>query len=151
MKAEGQRRRSLAVLCSLSGYSRQAYYQHIHAAQKEAFQSELIIQQALLIRKTQKKVGTRKLLLMMNGFFKAHQIEMGRDAFFELLGQHGLLVRKTRRSKPRTTWSDHWLRKYPNLIKDFIPTAPNQLWVSDITYIHAAETFAYRGSGSRLC
>ncbi|MEJ7830570.1 MAG: IS3 family transposase [Segetibacter sp.] len=143
MKAEGQRRRSLAVLCSLSGYSRQAYYQHIHAAQKEAFQSELIIQQALLIRKTQKKVGTRKLLLMMNGFFKAHQIEMGRDAFFELLGQHGLLVRKTRRSKPRTTWSDHWLRKYPNLIKDFIPTAPNQLWVSDITYIHAAETFAY--------
>lgn len=143
MQAEQQHPRSLGVLCSLSGYSRQAYYQHIDAIQKEALQSELIIQQVLLIRETQKKVGARKLLLMMKDFFKAHQIEMGRDAFFELLREHQLLVRKTRRSKPRTTWSDHWLRKYPNLIRDFIPTAPNQLWVSDITYIHAADTFTY--------
>ncbi len=143
MKAEQQHRRSLSVLCSLSGYSRQAYYQHIHAVQNEALQLELIIQQVLRIRKTQKKVGARKLLLMMNSFFKDHQVEMGRDAFFELLRGHQLLVRKTRRSKPRTTWSDHWLKKYPNLIRDFIPTAPNQLWVSDITYIHVAKTFAY--------
>ena len=134
---------SLGVLCSLSGYSRQAYYQHLHAVQKEALQTELIIQQVVRIRKTQKRVGTRKLLLMMDRFFKEHHILMGRDAFFELLRDYGLLIRKTRRSKPKTTWSDHWLRKYPNLIRAFIPTAANQLWVSDITYIHLSGSFAY--------
>jgi putative transposase len=131
------------VLCSLSGYSRQAYYQHLQAVQKEALQVELIIQQVVRIRTTQKKVGTRKLLLMMQPFFTAHQLQIGRDAFFDLLREHGLLIRKNRRSKPMTTWSDHWLRKYPNLIRGFIPVAANQLWVSDITYIHLADSFAY--------
>ena len=37
--------------------------------------------------------------------------------------------------KPRTTDSTHGLPTFPNIVKDFIPTAPNQLWVSDITYI----------------
>jgi putative transposase len=143
LKTEQQHPRSLRVLCSLSGYSRQAYYQHLHAVQKEALQTELIVQEVLRIRTTQKKVGARKLLHMMQEFFSAHQLQIGRDAFFDLLREQGLLIRKNRRSKPRTTWSDHWLRKYPNLIKAFVPIAANQLWVSDITYIHLAEGFAY--------
>jgi transposase InsO family protein len=101
------------------------------------------VQEVVRIRKTQQKVGARKLLLMMQPFFEAHQLQIGRDAFFDLLREQGLLIRKTRRSKPKTTWSDHWLRKYPNLIKAIIPTAANQLWVSDITYIHLADSFAY--------
>lgn len=43
------------------------------------------------------------------------------------------MIRKRKR-KIYTTNSSHWLRKYSNLMKNFIPTAPNQLWVSDITY-----------------
>ena len=30
--------------------------------------------------------------------------------------------------------SQHWFRKYPNLIVNIVPTRPNQIWVSDITY-----------------
>jgi putative transposase len=131
------------VFCSLSGYTRQAYYQHIHTLQKEAFQSELIIQEVLRIRKTQKKVGARKLLVMMEDFLRTHHLPIGRDAFFGLLREQGLLIRKTKRSKPQTTWSNHWLKKYPNLIRDFIPVAATQLWVSDITYIHVGASFAY--------
>jgi transposase InsO family protein len=127
----------------LSGYSRQAYYQQIKTVQREVLQSELIIQEVLRIRIQQKKVGTRKLMIMMNVFFDAHHIPMGRDSFFELLRTSGLLIRKTRRSQPQTTWSAHWLKKYPNLIRDFIPIAANQLWVSDITYITLADAFAY--------
>ena len=37
--------------------------------------------------------------------------------------------------KPRTKDSTHGLPVFPNLIKDYIPLAPNRLWVSDITYI----------------
>ena len=59
---------------------------------------------------------------------------MGRDRFEALIDRYGLKL-KQRIRKPRTTDSTHGLTVYPNLVKDFIPTAPNQLWVSDITYI----------------
>lgn len=59
---------------------------------------------------------------------------IGRDRFCRILYEYGLKVRMRIR-KPRTTDSSHGLPTYPNLIKDFIPTAANQQWVSDITYI----------------
>ena len=70
---------------------------------------------------------------MLQPFFNEHKIKMGRDALFNLLYINHLLVRKRKR-KISTTNSYHRFRKYPNLIKAFIPKAINQLWVSDITY-----------------
>jgi len=131
------------MLCSLLGYSRQAYYQHLRIEERDALQQDLLLQEVLRIRKTQKRIGTRKLLIMMNSFMLHHSISIGRDAFFEMLNNQGLLVRRRKRSKPQTTFSSHWLRKYQNLIVGFVPTGPNQLWVSDITYIHLEEGFAY--------
>jgi transposase InsO family protein len=71
-----------------------------------------------------------------------HQIKMGRDALFNLLSANNMLVRRRKRYI-QTTQSSHWLRKYPNLIRDFVPTAPNQLWVSDITYWKIQDTHVY--------
>lgn len=79
----------------------------------------------------------------MNMFLTQHGFQIGRDAMFELLSERGLLVRKRRRSGCVTTFSKHRFKKYPNIIRDFIPIAPNQLWVSDITYIHLENGFAY--------
>lgn len=135
--------RSIQTLCSLLGYSRQAFYKYVKHAEKEALQHDLILQEVLRIRKTLKRLGTRKLLFKMEGFMREHHIEIGRDAMFDLLATHKLLIRKRKRRVPVTTFSDHWMRKYPNLIVDFIPTAPNQLWVSDITYITLKDDFAY--------
>lgn len=135
--------RSISMLCSLFGYSRQAYYQFRHEAEKEALQHDLILQQMLTIRKSQKRIGTRKLFFMMTDFMQQHHIKIGRDSLFNLLATHKLLVRRRKRRIPITTFSDHWMHKYPNLIVDFIPTAPNQLWVSDITYICLMNDFAY--------
>lgn len=59
---------------------------------------------------------------------------LGRDRFATVVDKYGLKVRRKVR-KPRTTDSRHGLPSYPNLIKTFIPCGPNQLWVSDITYI----------------
>lgn len=72
-----------------------------------------------------------------------HRISMGRDSFFELLREQHLLVRKRKCRKPRTTFSCFWMHRYPNLAKDFIPTGPNQLWASDITYLAIGEDFGY--------
>ena len=79
----------------------------------------------------------------MNTFLLQHDFHIGRDAMFELLSERCLLVRKRRRSGCVTTFSKHRFKKYPNIIRDFIPIAPNQLWVSDITYIHLKQGFAY--------
>jgi putative transposase len=135
--------RVIQKLCSLLGYSRQAFYKFVKQSEKEALQHDLILQEVLKIRKTLKRLGTRKLLFKMEGFMREHHIEIGRDAMFDLLATHKLLIRKRKRRVPVTTFSDHWMRKYPNLIVDFIPTAPNQLWVSDITYITLKDNFAY--------
>lgn len=59
---------------------------------------------------------------------------IGRDRFCRIIDENGLKVRQRVR-KPRTTDSTHGLPTYPNLIKNYIPSSSNQLWVSDITYI----------------
>jgi len=127
----------------LLGYSRQAYYQHKKQSEKESLQHDLLINKVLIIRISQKRLGGRKLLDRLVPFMQEHQISIGRDAFFNLLSERKLLVRRRKRNKPITTFSDHWMRKHPNLIEGFYPTAPNQLWVSDITYIVVGNGFAY--------
>ncbi|MBK9164970.1 MAG: IS3 family transposase [Acidobacteria bacterium] len=95
------------------------------------------------LRKEQKRIGVRKLHHMMSGFAREHSVEIGRDALYDLLREHSMLVRKRRRRSPRTTFSGLWMKSFPNLAKGFEPTRCNQLWVSDITYIRVREGFAY--------
>lgn len=78
-------------------------------------------------------MGTRKLYDVLQPFMIEHGIKMGRDALFDLLAANQLLIKKRKR-KIQTTYSNHWLRKYPNLIRNFVLKTINQLWVSDITY-----------------
>lgn len=135
---------SITVLCILLGYSRQNYYQTLRRRQQDELENELIIQEVLKIRETQKKVGTRKLLIHIQPFLDQHQLKLGRDSLFSLLASYKLLVRKRKRKIPRTTFSDHWMHKYPNLIIGISPLEAHQLWVSDITYIrHSEREHAY--------
>lgn len=54
------------------------------------------------------------------------------------------LLKKRRKSKPRTTNSNHGLPWHPNLIKDIMPSFPDHIWASDITYIRLANgTYCY--------
>ena len=123
----------LAKLCSWLGMSRQAYYQNSRKAIDTSIEEELIIQQVKQIRQNHPRLGTRKLHDKLQAFMLENSIKMGRDALFNLLAANHLLIRKRKR-RITTTNSYHWLRKYPNLIRNFVPTAPHQLWVSDITY-----------------
>lgn len=123
----------LSKLCWLFGVTRQAYYQSLSRAEFVGIEQDLVLKEVRLIRRDHPRIGTRKLYVMTEQFMLTHQIKMGRDALFDLLSLHGLLIRRRRR-KVITTQSNHWLKKHPNLIKDFTPTGINQLWVSDITY-----------------
>jgi len=128
-------------LCSLFGKSRQAYYQRLKYNYREEVKAEILLQLIAAERKLMPRLGGKKLLYKIMPLLP-DELSMGRDKFFDFLREHNLLVRR-KRYRAYTTMSNHWLRKYPNLIKDFVATAPNQLWVSDITYIKTAEGFVY--------
>ena len=139
----GESERGLGTLCRLFGYTRQAYYQQKMRMEGEELRSELLLREVAKHREPQHRVGVRKLYLLTTEFRSEHGITGGRDAFFRLMRGEGLLVRKRRLRKPRTTFSCLWMKQYPNLAKDFEPLAPNQLWVSDITYIRLKAGFVY--------
>lgn len=132
----------LKKICWLFGMSRQAYYQGLKQNEKEVFSSEIILQKVEEIRKLHPKMGTRKMYFKLRSFIEENNIKMGRDGFFALLYEYNLLIRKSKRSI-RTTYSNHWMRKYPNLIKEYVPQKANQLYVSDITYWKIETGFIY--------
>lgn len=134
--------KSLTRFCRLLGITRQAYYKNSWQQQSVSIEEELVIKQVKQIRQYHRAMGGRKLYELLQPFMLEHQIKMGRDALFDLLSAHGMLVRKKRR-RIYTTHSHHWLRKWSNLIKDFVPTAPNQLYVSDITYWKIKSDYVY--------
>lgn len=140
---ESGKGRGLKVLCSLLGYTRQAYYKQRRRVERRAVGAELVLQEVVRLREQQRRIGVRKLHYLTASFTREHGIEMGRDAMYDLLREHSMLIRRRRRKGPRTTFSAFWKQKYPNLAKDFEPMVSNQLWVSDITYIRVKEGFAY--------
>lgn len=132
----------LGKFCRLLGVTRQAYYQHFWHQEQYVFEDELIVSEVMKIRKNHRHIGGRKLYELLQPFLIEHQIKMGRDRLFDVLSANYLLV-KRRKKQTITTNSYHRFKKYPNLIRNFIPTEPNQLWVSDITYWKIATGFVY--------
>lgn len=88
------------------------------------------------------RIGTRKLHFLLKEELKTLNISIGRDVLFSLLKAVHLLI-KPKKSYTKTTDSRHWMRKYPNIAKNLTVTAPEQLWVSDITYIKTATGHQY--------
>lgn len=96
----------------------------------------------LEIRKNQSRLGGRKLLHKLKDKFKAAGIQIGRDKFFAILAQEFLLVRPLR-SAVRTTRRAKRFNLYPNLIRKLEITKPEQVWVSDVTYVHHKHGTSY--------
>ena len=133
---------SLGKFCRLLGVTRQAYYQHFWNQEQYVFEDELVITEVLKIRKNHRHMGGRKLYELLQPFLLEHQIKMGRDRLFDVLSANYLLV-KRRKKQTITTNPYHRFKKYANLIKNFTPNTPNQLWVSDITYWRVKDSFLY--------
>ena len=93
-------------------------------------------------RKEQPRVGVRKLHEALLPSFEAAHIKVGRDSLFDILRANNMLV-KRKRAYAKTTNSYHHFHKYNNLIKELEVTKPNQVWVSDITYIRTVKGFCY--------
>ena len=133
---------SVERVCRLFGKSRQAYYQLEKRRIRQDIGEEMVLTYVRGIRASQPRLGTRKLYWLLKAVMKDNGIKMGRDKFFILLRRNGLLV-KPRRKWVRTTDSNHVYRKYPNLIKEYEPYGPKQIWSSEITYVSTEKGFVY--------
>ncbi|WP_246222758.1 IS3 family transposase [Maribellus comscasis] len=133
---------SKAVLCELFGFTRQAWYDNRKRQSGYQMEEVFILRQVKDLRKEHKRMGTEKLHRLIAPTLQKHNIKYGRDKFYILLREHGLLVRRRRR-RPKTTNSKHFFRKYPNLVRDIEIMSSGRLWVSDITYIRTEKGFVY--------
>lgn len=132
----------MSKLCRFFERTRQAFYKQTQQGLQLELWDQRILDEVKTIRRRQPRVGTRKLHRMVNERLQTDGIEVGRDHLFALLRAQNLLIRRRRHAK-RTTDSRHRLKKYGNLIRDLEITRPNQVYVSDITYIETHEGFCY--------
>lgn len=84
--------------------------------------------------------GTRRIMHQLRR--PPHEIWVNRKHIRRIMAHKGLL-RAPKRRKMHTTDSDHPYPRYPNLVKDLAMTCPDQVWVSDITYIRLHQEFVY--------
>ena len=99
-----------------------------------------------MVKDYRKKIGSKtggiKLYSELKNEFIKADIKIGRDKFYRFLKINKLLIPKSK-NYISTTNSKHMYRKYKNLVKDHVPTRPEQLWVSDITYIKTENGYNY--------
>ena len=88
------------------------------------------------------RIGTRKLYYLLKDEFDRLHIKIGRDALFDYLRKENMLI-KPKKNYTKTTNSKHWLKKHPNLMKEKKADCPEQVFVSDITYIKTRERTHY--------
>lgn len=125
-----ERQRSVDFTCRLFGRSRQSYYKRKDSDQHKLSQAVDVVCQVLDIRRAMPRIGgTRKLYYLLGD-----NCDVGRDKLFAILRSNHLLV-KPRRSYHITTNSKHMFYKHKNLITNLAIVRPEQVWVSDITYI----------------
>jgi transposase InsO family protein len=122
--------------------SRQNYYAKRKLRQRRKVAAGIVLSLTRRERSMQARLGGRKVLKLISGDLADAGVSLGRDRYFELLRDNGMLVRRKPR-KPKTTNSRHSLPVFRNLISGMNPAMPNKVWVSDLTYIDTNEGFMY--------
>lgn len=133
---------SVKTLCSLFGKTRHGWYDWNWRQEREMLVQDIVLKEVHRLRVDLPSLGTRKLHYLLAPILQAHKITIGRDSLFDLLSDRGLLI-KRRKRRTITTNSNHWMRKYDNLIEQIEIIRPEQVWVSDITYVRLNSSFLY--------
>ncbi|HEU5052655.1 MAG TPA: IS3 family transposase [Hanamia sp.] len=131
----------LEKLCGLFGKTRQAFYDQSWRSSDEQLHEAFIIDKVKTIRQ-QIVIGGGPLHRILKEEFRLHNINIGRDRFYDLLRENDLLIRPRKRYAI-TTNSNHPYYKWPDLTGNIVTTAIEQLWVSDITYLRTKNGFLY--------
>lgn len=133
---------SISLLCESFGMKRDAFYKYQRRNNHLIATKTTVLYMVKERRKEQSREGCKKMHKAFREEFQAKGIKLGRDKLFDILRENNLLV-KRKRSYVKTTNSFHRFYKYNNLIKELKINRPNQVWVSDITYIRLTQGHCY--------
>ncbi len=129
------------LLCRQLGVQRSAYYDW------RAQPCKIIAPEELALRRRMKELfaasrGSLGSRMMMNNL-REEGFEIGRDKTRRLMKALELKVKQKRKYKV-TTDSKHNFPVARNVLnRDFSPSAPNQVWGTDITYLWTQEGWIY--------
>jgi len=116
----------------LLGITRQKYYRSCWRVENKRKTADRVVSMVDKVRMTQPRIGTRKLYHMLQE--ELHSLNVGRDKLFDIMRANHMLIAPLR-AYHITTNSYHRFRKHKNIIADMEIICPEQVWVSDITYI----------------
>jgi len=133
---------SITNISKCFGLKRDAFYKYRNRYKQRHLLENQIIEIVKQRRKSLPREGVRKLMKSLNVEFEKANLKVGRDSLFRVLRKYQMLTLRKKYSA-RTTNSYHRFYKYNNSIKDLEVNRPNQVWVSDITYIRTVKGFCY--------
>jgi len=124
-------------LCELMGVSRSWYYERPTPEHRAHADAEL-------------RDAIERIVLEFPGYgYRRVTAALGREGWsvnhkrvLRVMREESLLCQIKRRFKA-TTNSAHAFARYPNLIKDIELDGPDEVWVSDITYVKLPTSFCY--------
>jgi putative transposase len=127
----------VSALCAMTGFNRAGFYRSRLPRQGIPVEMELRDEMQKIALESP-SYGYRRITAEL----QRRHFDVNHKRVLRMMRQDNLLSVR-RRSFVRTTDSRHSLPVYPNLARDLQPTAINQLWVADITYIRLREEFVY--------
>jgi transposase InsO family protein len=130
-------------VCRRLRLSRQAFYQGRRQRKRQAVDEALVLELVAEQRRYHPRMGTRKLHVCIKAELVIAKVKVGRDRLFEVLRWHDLLVERHRAEYPTTTNSYHCLPVFHNLVRNLKVSWPNEVWVSDLTYLRTEEGFLF--------
>lgn len=123
--------------------TRANYYARRKARRRREVDEELVVELVAAERRLQPRLGARKMRMLIGSALEAAGVKLGRDRCFEILRKRGLLLAPQPAPYPCTTDSQHYLPVFKNQIKGRFLTRPNEVWVSDLTFLRTSEGFVY--------
>lgn len=132
----------IKLICQTLAVSRAGFYAHRHKPERPRYQQDQKLLSLLRqeFSASRKSYGSPRLQVAL----RRQGLPCGKNRVARLMRQAGLRARQKRRFRPCTTQSNHglaiaenWLAKVPT------PARPNQVWVSDITYLPTQEGWLY--------
>jgi transposase InsO family protein len=130
----------LVATCALLGKNRQVYYRKKQCIRDHQAVAQQVIALVNKERIRQPRLGGRKLYVRLKE--PLHTLKVGRDKLFTILRANHLLV-PTKRCYHVTTDSHHRFKKHKDLVSELTINRPEQVLVSDITYIGKRNNHCY--------
>ena len=125
-------------LCGLAGIARSSYYRGFEDHAPRAADTDLLGEiQVLSLR--YRFYGYRRITAQL----RRQGTIVNTKRVQRLMREDNLTALRRKPFIPATTDSRHSFLIVGNLVRGLIPSAPDQIWVADITYVHLRESFAY--------